>query len=180
MELHVEQASVVQICESLVSSFSLLAHKKRIRIGMEVGPEVPLIVTDAGKVQQVLYNFLSNAVKFTPAKGSIEVRAYLLDDKTVRIAVRDSGCGIPEADRGKIFDKFRQGEVSLTHEDSLTREASGSGLGLAISKELAAMLAGAVGFESEVGVGSTFWLDIPVDLTSEKKVPVRSPTAVTI
>jgi len=180
MELHIEQASVVQICESLVSSFSLLAHKKRIRIGMEVGPEVPLIVTDAGKVQQVLYNFLSNAVKFTPVKGSIDVRAYLLDEKTVRIAVRDSGCGIPEADRSKIFDKFRQGEASLTHEDALTRETTGSGLGLAISKELAAMLAGTVGFESEVGVGSTFWLDIPVDLSSERKIPVRGPTAVTI
>lgn len=180
MELHIEQASVLQICESLVSSFSLLAHRKRIRIGMEVGAEVPLIVTDAGKVQQVLYNFLSNAVKFTPAKGSIEVRAYLLDDKTVRIAVRDSGCGIPEADRSKIFDKFRQGDASLTPEDSLTRETTGSGLGLAISKELAAMLAGAVGFESEVGVGSTFWLDLPVNLTSEKKIPVRGPAAMTI
>jgi two-component system sensor histidine kinase BarA len=62
MELHVEQASVLQICESLVSSFSLLAHKKRIRVSMEVSPEVPLVTTDAGKVQQVLYNFLSNAV----------------------------------------------------------------------------------------------------------------------
>jgi len=193
MELHVEQASVLQICESLVSSFSLLAHKKRIRIGMEVSPEVPLIVTDAGKVQQVLYNFLSNAVKFTPIKGSIEVRAYLLEiartrsaasgnpeDKTVRIAVRDSGCGIPEADRDKIFNKFRQGEAALTQEDSLTRETTGSGLGLAISKELAAMLAGAVGFESEVGAGSTFWLDLPIDLTSERKMPLRNPTAMTI
>jgi signal transduction histidine kinase len=174
LELHVEQASMLQICESLVSSFSLLAHKKRIRIGMDVGPDVPLIVTDAGKVQQVLYNFLSNAVKYTPVKGSIEVRAYMVGDKVVRIAVRDSGCGIPDADRDKIFDKFRQGDVSLTHEGLLTRESPGSGLGLAISKELAAMLAGTVGFESEVGVGSTFWLDIPVDLGAERKMSVKS------
>ncbi len=120
MELHIEQASVSQICESLVSSFSLLAAKKKIRVGMEVGPDVPLIVTDAGKVQQVLYNFLSNAVKFTPAKGTIEIRAYMLDDQMVRIAVRDTGCGIPEADRDKIFDKFRQGT-----DGSLTREVAG-------------------------------------------------------
>ena len=174
MELHIEQASVSQICESLVSTFSLLAGKKKIKVAMEVSPEVPLVVTDAGKVQQVLYNFLSNAVKFTPARGSIDICAYLLDDRMVRIAVRDTGCGIAEVDRDKIFDKFRQGDGSLT------RESPGSGLGLSISKELATMLAGAVGFESEIGVGSTFWLDIPIDLASEKKPPVRGPSAVAI
>ena len=78
MELHVEQASVSQICESSVSSFSLLARKKKIKIYLEVGPDVPLIVTDAGKVQQVLYNFLSNAVKFTPVRGRIDVQASML------------------------------------------------------------------------------------------------------
>lgn len=172
MELHIEQASVSQICESLVSSFSLLAARKKIRVGMEVGPEVPLIVTDAGKVQQVLYNFLSNAVKFTPAKGTIDIRAYMLDDRMVRIAVRDTGCGVPETDRDKIFDKFRQGG-----DGSLTRETPGTGLGLSISKELAVMLAGTVGFESEVGVGSTFWLDIPIDVSSERKSPAKVPGA---
>ena len=170
MELHVEQTSVAQVCESLVSSFSLLARRQRIRVRMQVSPEVPLIVTDAGKVQQILYNFLSNAVKFTPARGYIEILAHMLDDRTLRIAVRDTGCGIAEADRDKIFDKFRQGNGSLM--DGLP----GSGLGLAISKELAAMLAGSVGFESEVGVGSTFWLDIPVNLGQEKKPPAQSPS----
>lgn len=174
MELHIEQASVLQICESLASSFSLLARKKRIRVTLEVRPDVPLIVTDAGKVQQILYNFLSNAVKFTPARGSIEIRASMLDERIVRFAVRDTGCGIADADKDKIFDKFRQGDGSLT------RETSGTGLGLSISRELAGMLAGTVGFESEVGVGSTFWLDIPVHLGSEKKSPAKGPSAVTI
>jgi signal transduction histidine kinase len=172
MELHVEQASVSQICESLVSAFSLLARKRKIKVQTEVSPDVPIIVTDAGKVQQVLYNFLSNAVKFTPAKGRIQIRAHMLDDKVLRIAVTDTGCGIAEADKTKIFDKFRQGDGSLT------RESTGSGLGLAISKELASMLAGSVGFESEVGVGSTFWLDIPVTLSPEKMLPAQTPSAV--
>ena len=158
MELHLEQASVSQICESAVSSFSLLARKKKIKMYLEVSPSVPLVVTDAGKVQQVLYNFLSNAVKFTPLKGRIEVRASMVDDKTVRIAISDTGCGIAKEDQDLIFDQFRQADGSLT------REAPGSGLGLAISKELAAMLAGSIGLQSEVGVGSTFWLDLPVTL----------------
>jgi len=171
MELHVEQASVAQICESAVSSFSLLARKKKIKLYLEISPTVPLVMTDAGKVQQVLYNFLSNAVKFTPFRGHIEVRASMLDDKTVRIAVSDTGCGIAQEDQELIFEQFRQADGSLT------REAPGSGLGLAISKELAGMLAGSIGLRSEVGVGSTFWLDLPVALRPAEPGPGLKPSA---
>jgi signal transduction histidine kinase len=165
MELHVEQASISQICESSVSSFSLLARKKKIRMYLEVSPTVPLVATDAGKVQQVLYNFLSNAVKFTPIKGRIDVRALMQDEKTVRIAVTDTGCGIAKEDQELIFEQFRQADGSLT------REAPGSGLGLAISRELAGMLAGSVGLRSEVGVGSTFWLDLPIAVRTPESGP---------
>jgi len=158
MELHIEQTSLVQLCEVVVSSFSLLARKKRLKVQMEVDENVPLLLTDAGKLQQVLYNFLSNAVKFTPPRGRIDIHASMLDEKTVHIAVTDTGCGIAAADREIIFDKFRQVDGSLT------RESPGSGLGLSICKELAAMLAGSIGLESELGKGSTFWLDIPVQL----------------
>ena len=158
MELRVEQTSLVQLCEAVVSSFSLLARKKRLKVQMEVDKNVPLLATDAGKVQQVLYNFLSNAVKFTPLRGRIDIHASMLDEKMVRIAVTDTGCGIAEADREIIFDKFRQVDGSLT------RESTGSGLGLSICRGLAAMLAGSIGLASEVDKGSTFWLDIPVQL----------------
>ncbi len=167
MELHIEQASISQICESAVSSFSLLARKKKIKMYLEVSPAVPLVWTDAGKVQQVLYNFLSNAVKFTPLKGRIDVRASMVDDKTVRIAISDTGCGIAKEDQELIFEQFRQADGSLT------REAAGSGLGLAISKELAGMLAGSISLQSEVGAGSTFWLDLPVTLRPAEGDPKR-------
>jgi len=167
MEVHIEQASIAQICESAVSSFSLLARKKKIKMYLEVSQKVPLISTDAGKVQQILYNFLSNAVKFTPIKGRIDVLASLLDDKTVRIAVSDTGCGIAQEDQDLVFEQFRQADGSLT------REAPGSGLGLAISKELAGMLAGTIGLRSEVGVGSTFWLELPTSLRPAEAEPNR-------
>jgi two-component system sensor histidine kinase BarA len=167
MGLHLEQASISQICESAVSSFSLLARKKKIKMHLEVSPTVPLVVTDAGKVQQVLYNFLSNAMKFTPIKGRIDVRASMVDDKRVRIAISDTGCGIAKEDQELVFEQFRQADGSLT------RGAPGSGLGLAISKELASMLAGSVGLQSEVGVGSTFWLDLPVTVRPAEGEPKR-------
>jgi two-component system, NarL family, sensor histidine kinase BarA len=161
MKLHIEQTSLPQLCRAAAASFALLTRKKRIKVKLQADENIPLLVTDAGKVQQILYNFLSNAVKFTQPRGRIEVRAKMLDERMVRISVADTGCGIAEADKAKIFEKFRQ------LDGSLTRESPGSGLGLAISRELAAMLAGSIGLESEVGKGSTFWLDIPVTLVKE-------------
>jgi signal transduction histidine kinase len=163
MELHIEKTSVAQLCKALIASFSLLTKKKKIKVKLLTDINIPPLMTDTGKVQQILNNFLSNAVKFTPQRGRIEIRASLLpDDNTVRIAVADTGCGIAEADREKIFEKFRQSDGSIT------RETTGSGLGLTISKELAAMLAGSIGLESEIDKGSTFWLDIPITLVKEE------------
>ena len=163
IELHIEKASVEQLIESAVSSFSLETKKKKIKVKVITDPDLPELVTDAGKVQQIVYNFLSNAVKFTPEKGRIEVHSLLKpDDKTLRIEVSDTGCGIADEDREKIFEKFG------TADGSLTRQSTGSGLGLAISAELAAMLAGSIGLDSELGKGSTFWLEIPTTLTKEE------------
>jgi len=161
MELHIEKTSVPQLCKTVVGHFSILTKKKKIKVKLLVDENIPVLTTDGGKVQQILYNFLSNSVKFTPQRGRIEIRANMADEKTVRIAVSDTGCGISGPDKEKIFEKFRQADGSIT------RQSAGSGLGLAISKELAAMLAGVIGMESEPGKGSTFWLDIPVALTKE-------------
>jgi two-component system sensor histidine kinase BarA len=163
MKLHIEKTDIPELCRALVASFSEMTRRKKIKVKLTANDNIPELMTDAGKVQQILYNFLSNAVKFTPQRGRIEVRATMPDEKTSRIAVTDTGCGIAEADREKIFEKFRQADGSIT------RQSTGSGLGLAISRELAAMLAGSIGFESELGKGSTFWLDIPIKLTKEDK-----------
>jgi signal transduction histidine kinase len=87
----------------------------------------------------------------------------------VRIAVSDTGCGIAETDREKIFEKFRQVDGSIT------RQTTGSGLGLTISKELAAMLAGSIGMESAPDKGSTFWIEIAVTITKERQEDQSGP-----
>lgn len=161
IELHIDTASVSQLIDSAVASFSLETKKKKIKINILVDENLPLLVSDAGKVQQIIFNFLSNAVKFTPAKGRIEIRASVKDEKTLRIAVTDNGCGVAEQDKERIFEKF------VTADGSLTRESSGTGLGLAICAELAALLAGTIGVESKLGHGSTFWIEIPFTLIKE-------------
>jgi len=162
MELRIEKVSVPKLCRAVVRSFSALTKKKKIKVKVLAEDNIPELSTDAGKVQQILYNFLSNSVKFTAERGRIEIRANMLDNQMVRIAVADTGCGISGPDKEKIFEKFRQADGSIT------RESTGSGLGLAISKELAAMLAGSIGMESEPDKGATFWLDIPVAISKEE------------
>ncbi|MGD0573708.1 MAG: ATP-binding protein [Sedimentisphaerales bacterium] len=162
IQLHIEQIKVDEICDAVVSSFSEMTREKNIKVELEVQRDIPTLVTDAGKIQQILENYMSNAVKFTPPHGKITLSVVVLDDKTIRFSVTDTGCGIAEADKEKLFQKF--GQLG----NPLTRESGGTGLGLAISKELADMLAGQVGFESQLDKGSTFWLDIPPSLIKDQ------------
>jgi signal transduction histidine kinase len=162
IQLHIEQIKVDEICDAVVSSFSEMTREKNIKVELEVQRDIPTLVTDAGKIQQILENYMSNAVKFTPPQGKITLSVVILDDKTIRFSVTDTGCGIAEADKEKLFQKF--GQLG----NPLTRESGGTGLGLAISKELADMLAGQVGFESQLDKGSTFWLDIPPSLIKDQ------------
>jgi signal transduction histidine kinase len=108
----------------------------------------------------VLYNFLSNAIKFSPAGERIDLRAELSNGASVRLAVSDRGPGIDVDKHDLIFEKFRQ------LDGSHTRQHSGTGLGLAISKELATLLGGTVGLRSAPNDGATFWITIPIAIES--------------
>jgi len=162
VQLHIEQTTAQDIVNAVVVSFSEMTREKNIDVALDVRDN-PSFVSDAGKIQQILENYMSNAVKFTPEGGKIELAAGLLDEKTIRFLVTDTGCGIAEQDREKIFQKF--GQIG----NPLTRQPTGTGLGLAISKELADMLAGQVGCESQPDKGSTFWLDIPLTFAKEEQ-----------
>lgn len=156
MELHVEKTSIGHLCQALVDFFTPMADEKRLALTLAVDDNVPVVYTDPGKVRQVLYNYLSNAIKFTPAGGRIHVSARLLNEHTVRMAVTDTGPGIAKEHHEAIFEKFRQVDGSIT------RQGNGTGLGLAICHELSALLAGAVSVDSEPGCGATFYLDLPL------------------
>jgi len=161
LNLHIERTSIQQLCEGLSAFFLPLTEKKKLSLEIEVAPQIPLVMTDSGKVQQILYNLLSNAIKFTAEGGRIDVKATMPTDITVRIAVIDTGCGIPPEAQDQIFEKFRQ------LDGSITRLGEGTGLGLAICKQLTDLLAGTIGLKSEPGKGSTFWLEIPVHLQTQ-------------
>jgi two-component system, NarL family, sensor histidine kinase BarA len=163
LELHISESSVDYLLREIIVQFSIMTSDKKIKVRLNIAPNLPKLTTDVGKVEQILYNLLSNAVKFTSERGRIEIKAETgQTENTIFISVTDNGCGIAEQDKEKIFQKF------TTVDGSLTRTSTGSGLGLAISAELAALLAGSITVQSELGKGSTFRLEIPVTLKKEE------------
>ena len=112
------------------------------------------LLIDEDRYTQVLSNLLSNAAKFSPAGADIHIRATRVG-ANLRVAVTDAGAGIPETFRNRVFEKFSQGDSSAA------RRAGGTGLGLHITRELVEHMGGRIGFETEVGRGTTFWFEFP-------------------
>jgi len=137
--------------------------------GLEIGYYVPqelhcVCLGDPGRLRQILMNLVGNAVKFT-GRGSVFTEVSQTGDEAsprLRFTVRDTGIGIPDNLRGTLFDSFTQMDASTS------RKFGGTGLGLAICKRLVDRMAGAIGFDSEFGVGSTFWFEIPFHKVSDE------------
>ena len=165
MEVRSSDLSLADLFEALTTLLAPLAAKKQVTIHSQIIPHVPILQTDGGKLQQILYNFLSNAIKFSPDGGRIDLTARRDDGSHVRVTVRDQGPGVAAEQQDVIFEKFRQ------LDSGVTREHAGTGLGLAISRELASLLGGAIGVESEPGKGATFWLRLPL----KREVVPREP-----
>jgi signal transduction histidine kinase len=168
MEVRSEPLVVGDMFEGIVNILRPMTEQKDLTIHPAVSSDVPILQTDPGKLQQVLYNFLSNAIKFSPEGGRIELSAVRDGAEHVRIAVTDHGPGIPVEKQSIIFEKFRQ------IDGSVTRTHSGTGLGLAISRELSILLSGSIGVKSAPGEGATFWITVPLRIQAgEIEVPRR-------
>ncbi|MEP4485537.1 MAG: 7TM diverse intracellular signaling domain-containing protein [Halioglobus sp.] len=136
-----------------------MARAKSLQLINEVDDSVPQVIADENRLQQVLHNLIGNGIKFTDS-GSVRVRAQLEEDR-VRIKIIDTGPGIAESDRERIFESFEQ------IEDSATRAHGGTGLGLAVTRDLLALHGTSIDLESSQGAGSTFSFTLPQADTSE-------------
>ncbi|GMU83818.1 MAG: hypothetical protein AMXMBFR47_36880 [Planctomycetota bacterium] len=154
VELKLVTVRVDEACSALLDFMRPLADKKNLTLTFEADENLPILITDRGRLRQILFNLLSNAIKFTPEGGRVMVFARR-EAEFVRLSVQDTGPGIDPEHQAMIFDKFRQIDASTT------REHAGTGLGLAISKELTSLLGGQIGVVSEPGKGATFWVLLP-------------------
>ncbi|MDX5362740.1 MAG: hypothetical protein LPJ91_01100, partial [Pseudazoarcus pumilus] len=141
------------VVEQAVRDNQTYADTFGVTLALSAGDDASARI-DANRLQQVLANLLSNAAKFSPRGGAVEVRLETLGER-VRISVTDHGPGIPAAFRERIFQKFSQADASDT------RQRGGTGLGLAISRELVERMHGSIGFDSVEGHGACFWIEFP-------------------
>ncbi|HEV3163646.1 MAG TPA: ATP-binding protein [Isosphaeraceae bacterium] len=172
MEIRSEDFSIRDVCESLASMARPVAERKNIDLECRLDEAIPLLSQDPGKLRQILYNLLSNAIKFTPEGGKVTLRARA-DGRYVVIEVSDTGIGIAEEDREKIFEKFRQAGQPGQGDGVLTREHQGTGLGLSIVRELTKLLGGDIRLDSSPGQGSTFTVRLPLQLPGNRKFEVN-------
>jgi signal transduction histidine kinase len=151
VDLAAEKVDLADLLHEQAQLFAAQSPKHRLEVDVQ---EEPLTVRgDPGRLAQVVGNLLSNAIKYSPDGGKVEVRALRSGDG-VRVAVIDEGLGIPEDQQDRIFTKFFRGDASATG-------ITGTGLGLAVSREIVEAHGGKIGFDSDPGEGTTFWLELP-------------------
>nr|WP_234571916.1 response regulator [Rhodohalobacter sp. 614A] len=176
MELNVSEVNINELANDLSRNFKKQAEKKGLNLITNIHEKVPeAVYTDRQRLEQILKNLLSNALKFT-ANGEIKIDFTRNADEFISIAVTDTGIGIPQEKQDLIFEAFQQADGGTS------RKYGGTGLGLSISRELAKLLSGKMTLESSEGKGATFTVTIPLTLksdgnkTSEKtaKVTVKS------
>ncbi|HBP22125.1 MAG TPA: hypothetical protein DEA08_30625, partial [Planctomycetes bacterium] len=156
LSLHLEEADAVQLAKGAVATFRELAAQREVGLELAAPAQLPLRA-DAGRLTQVLHNLISNALKFSPAGGTVHV-AVTSGAERVRFSVRDGGPGISAEFAPRLFERF-------TQEDSSTeRKTAGSGLGLYVSKAIVEQHGGQIGFENDPGGGCVFSVVLPLSL----------------
>jgi signal transduction histidine kinase/CheY-like chemotaxis protein len=155
MEFHHEAVDLTKLVDEVRDVLRTLAARKRIEIQSQIDPAISQVVIDPGKLKQVLYNYLSNALKFTPDEGRVVVRAMPEGEDAFRLEVDDTGPGIRDEDLGLLFVEFKQLEATLT------KKHEGTGLGLALTRRIVEAQGGRVGVKSQIGRGSLFFAVLP-------------------
>jgi len=150
-----EPVDLSRLIGEVVAITRTTAATKRITVETWCDPSLDEIVLDPGRFKQVAYNYLSNALKFTPDGGRVTIRAVAVDDDWFRLEVVDTGVGIAPADLSLLFVEFQQ------LESGTTKRHQGTGLGLSLSRRLVEAQGGTIGVESTLGVGSAFHAVLP-------------------
>ena len=159
VDLSLEPVPCASVVKEAINLVKPIADKQGISLEWDTCADI-MLRADRMRFKQVLINLLSNAVKYNKPHGAVRLEAFALDNNRARLQVIDTGPGIPAAHLADLFQPFQR----IGAEQS---EVEGSGIGLVISKRLIEMMGGSIGVESQVGQGSTFWIELPLDNTLE-------------
>lgn len=164
LELERIPFSPLKLIESIKSLMITRAEAKGLLLEVDLDDNVAeVILGDPNRIRQILLNFIGNAIKFTE-KGSVKLNVRADSAERLYFSVVDTGIGIDDSDRKKLFKDFSQVDSSIS------RRYGGTGLGLSISSRIVKMMNGMIGVKSELGVGSEFWFAIPVERSEQREV----------
>ena len=178
MAFHPERLCLPDLIRETIAGFRLQASERNITLTTDVQMSAIEVFLDPRKLKQVLLNYVSNALKFTPSGGRVTVHAHFEEGSTFRLEVEDTGMGIAARDIGRLFQDFHQLGGGLSD------DVQGTGLGLALTKRLVEAQGGKVGVVSQSGQGSRFYADLPcsaewmqTDLNRLHQVAAADPAA---
>jgi PAS domain S-box-containing protein len=155
--IHPEKVNLLRLATDISHSMQVSIQKKKIHFDLKIDPSLKNdVFLDPEKIKQILFNFLSNAIKFTPEDGNVQLHILIHDEHSFRIEVIDSGIGINKEDINKLFVMFNQ--LNITY----SKPYQGIGLGLALTRQIVEALGGQVGVTSEANKGSTFYAILPL------------------
>ena len=154
LQVSLELVDISDVFNQTAISLETLAAKENIKLVKNVPENLPPLTADPGKIRSVITNLVSNAVKFTPDGGRVDIKAQQIEDE-LKVTVSDTGMGIPQEDLPKIFDRFYR-------VNRPGKEIQGTGLGLAIVKEIVEMHNGRIEVRSKVNEGTTFTVYLPL------------------
>lgn len=155
MEFNPEKMDVNNVINEICDILRTIISQKKIHLSIDVNPNVTNVIVDPAKFKQVLYNYISNALKFTNENGNLNIRVVPEGTEYFRLEVEDSGIGIKEQDIPKLFTEFQQLDASIN------KKYQGTGLGLALTRRIVEAQGGQVGVKSIVGRGSIFFITLP-------------------
>jgi signal transduction histidine kinase/CheY-like chemotaxis protein len=163
--------------DDLLSDMSAVIRSQALQKGQKLIVEKPeeknlAVRCDKRHARQILINVLTNAVKYTPEGGKIVISAHTLSSQKIKIAVEDTGVGIPEDEYHKVFGAFQRVD------NEYSRMQQGTGLGMPLTKKLVEVNGGTVGFSSEEGIGSTFWIELPISFVTPLKTEEQDGTII--
>ncbi|MFT3786916.1 MAG: CHASE domain-containing protein [Tepidisphaeraceae bacterium] len=175
IRLDVRPCRLADVAKAAVEAVQHAADAKGITLTLRVDSDIGPVAADANRIQQVIWNLVSNAIKFTPRGGHIELVIQCLSESMCEVVVRDDGQGIAPDFLPYVFDKFRQADASLT------RQHGGLGLGLAIVKQLVELHGGTVRAESDgLGMGATFRVLLPVMASVRPERAASAPGSLSV
>ena len=164
LEINKEPFDPAEALDIVRQLFEPVARDKGLNLAIEKPEQNVSLLADGGRIRQVIINLVGNAIKFTNA-GQIKVRARVIElaeQTRFRVEVQDTGPGISRENQAVLFDRFKQ--LDSSH----SKRHGGAGLGLAICRELITLMSGEMGVNSDLGQGSTFWFDIPIQIDKRK------------